>query len=377
MVFYFLSYFLFFILSITNLNSNKRLRYFLYTILGLFLCFGFFCGSDWRSYEIFYNDIKYKDFSNLKYYEEFGFTLYMKLFSSLNIDFWDFTVITKSLCYIVFIATIEKYLNKFSSIAIMYFVPCFGFYLFIDCPFRNLIAITIFLLSIKYLIQKKKLIYISFICLAATFHFSAFIFFLLPFLFEKKISSKIWIILFITIYILFTPEFIKPIIRLIGNIVPYVELKFNGYVGNDSEFASGKIFSIGMLIPIVFFILFVKYRKSIEDNKLGIPIFNMTMLYLLFYRLAVSIEIFYRFQLYVSLFFCIAMVLLLLAIKKSMRTFCILAYFLIASIGMLKLTSDYRYIPYTSYIPYIFTDYPTYEYRSSYNFINSPYATRH
>lgn len=377
MVFYFLSYFLFFILSITNLNSNKRLRYFLYTILGLFLCFGFFCGSDWRSYENFYNDVKYKDFSNLKYYEEFGFTLYMKLFSSLNIDFWDFTVITKSLCYIVFIATIEKYLNKFSSIAIMYFVPCFGFYLFIDCPFRNLIAITIFLLSIKYLIQKKKLIYISFICLAATFHFSAFIFFLLPFLFEKKISSKIWIILFITIYILFTPEFIKPIIGLIGNIVPYVELKFNGYIVNDSEFARGRIFSIGMLIPIVFFILFLKYRKSIENNKLGIPIFNMTMLYLLFYRLAVSIEIFYRFQLYVSLFFCIAMVLLLLAIKKSMRTFCILAYFLIASIGMSKLTSDYRYIPYTSYIPYIFTDYPTYEYRSSYNFINSPYATRH
>lgn len=161
---------------------------------------------------------------------------------------------------------------------------------------------------------------------------------------------------------------------LFGNL-PYVSAKIQGYLLDESEAAAGgSLFSLGMLIQLVFFILLIWKRQVIERHKNGIFIFNFAMIYQLFYRIALTIELFSRFQLFTSVFFCIALIMLLQAFKPSSQKLYLVYLLCIASVGTTKLFADNRYIPYTSYIPYMFqTEQPSYEYRSQYNYMHSPY----
>ena len=40
-----------------------------------------------------------------------------------------------------------------------------------------------------------------------------------------------------------------------------------------------------------------------------------------------------------------------------------------------SITKDYRYVPYSNYLEYMFQPKPSFEYRSTYNQINSPYKS--
>ena len=160
---------------------------------------------------------------------------------------------------------------------------------------------------------------------------------------------------------------------LFGNI-PYFNVKIQSYLLNDNEFADGRVFSIGMLVQFVFFTMFIIYRKYIGRSVNGIIIFNFVMLYLILYRVATTIEVFSRIQLYTSVFFCISLFLLSRVFAKKSRIIYFLYLFWVASIGTIKLFESNKYIPYSSYLQYVFKQKPSFEYRDSYNYKNSPYT---
>lgn len=374
MLYYYLSYISCFVIGISKQRRNKICSLILISLLAIFLCGGYFCGSDWRSYEWMYYNV---ELDNLfyGYYAEPGYYLYMLLWRLLNVDFWHFTIITKLLCFLSFAYIANYYLRDRIWLALMYFIPWFGFYLFIDCPFRNLIAVSLFLIAIYYWAHEKKWKTIFLLILASTFHVSAVVFIPCLFFLKRRVSTKIWIFLFLLFNVFFADRFflVNVINRLFGSI-PYLSDKIQDYLLVDNEYAGGSMLSLGMIIQLVFFVLFVWKRTIIENTKDGNVIFNLSMLYFLFYRIALTIEVFSRFQLFVCLFLCISFILLLGAFSYNSRRLYLIYLLIIATFGTTKLFSDYRYIPYTNYITYMFNrTQPSFEYRSQYNFIHSPY----
>ena len=289
----------------------------------------------------------------------------MLIFKFLHVGFWSFAILTKLLCFISFYYTANYYLKDKVWLALMYFIPWYGFFLFIDCPFRNLIAASIFLIAIHFFVQHKIKRCVLFVLLAATFHISAIIFLPCIFFLNKKVPTKVWILVYVLFNLLF-----------ISRGLPYISAKIQGYLLSGSEAAAdGSLFSFGMLIQFVFFVLLIWKRSIVENNKDGIVIFNFAIIYQLFYRIGLTIELFARFQLFTSMYFCIALIMLMQSFSINSRRLYLIYLLCVASVGTTKLFADYRYIPYTSYIPYIFqVEKPPYEYRAQYNYNNSPYA---
>lgn len=373
---YFFPIFYCYLVTITHKGYRNRLLYLLVIYLALFLCCGYMSGSDWRTYEPMYENI---DFNRLFYYyfSEPGYYLYMLPFRFLEIDFWWFFITTKLLCFFIITRTILHYSQESRFTVFMYFIPWYAFYLFIDNPMRNLIAISIVLLSVRYLIERCFWKYLVLILLAMSFHISAILFFPMYFILSRKIPNAVYIAVFLLFNFLFSSREI--LISLISRFsgVSYIGQKIQDYLIGDSEYAQGRVLSLGMILHLVFFILLLYKKEYIVNRKNGLFIFNAAVVYLLFYRLAVTIEIFTRFQLYFAVFFCIAISWLVYAFTLRSRPVFVTYLLAVALIGTIKLFADYRYIPYTNYLVYSLKgEYPSYDNRSMYNFQHSPYASR-
>lgn len=374
MIIYLFSFFSCYLIGISKQRQNKRIGFLLFTFLTVFLCGGFMCGSDWRSYELIYETIDWDNYG-YDYYAEPGFYAYMAIFKLFNADFWHIAVLTKVLCFLTFLKYLKKYLQDDVLLGLMYFVPWYGFYLFIDCPMRNLMAITIFLLALPYLLKRDFWRYFLLILLASSFHVTALLFLFLYFFAIKKQSTFLWVVIFILVNLFFASRtFIIWLCSLLLGNIPFMMAKIEAYLLDENIFAEGRILSFGMLIHLAFFILLLIKRRCVEERENGIFIFNLAICYLLFYRLATTIEIFMRFQLYFAPCYCIALIRVAQSLAFRTRLLYITYLLCVASIGSLKIFADYRYIPYTSYIPYFLQgDYPSFEYRSDYNHRNSPY----
>lgn len=367
-----------YVVGISKQRYIKSVENFLLIFLALFLCSGFMCGSDWRGYELIYNEI---DFNNYfyNYFAEPGFYIYLSIFKLVNFDFWDVSLITKLLCYVSFIRLFRKILGNDILLCLMCFIPWSAFYLFIDCPMRNLIAISIFLLSIPYLIERNFIKYCLLIILASTFHFSALIYLFVFFIGKNAISNRLAVALVLVVNILFiSKDLTVYIVSFICADIPYVGAKVEYYLIGNSEFAQGRVLSIGLLMQIVYFTLLMWKKRYVTQAVYGNIVFNFSMIYIMLYRLSVTIEIFSRFQLYVAPLFFVAIILVANSFAHTSRLLYI-TYILCTSlfVGYKKITHDERFIPYSTYIPYILTkDYPSYEYRDSFNYNNSPYANQ-
>lgn len=374
MLLYFFSYISCFILGICKQRRNPYIECVLLFAIGVFLCTSYFCGSDWRSYELMYDDI---DCDNLffNYFAEPGFYLYMVAFKLVNVNFWHFFIFTKFLCFVLCVSVIKQYLKEDFWISLGYFLPWFGFYLFIDCPLRNLIAVSIFIHAIYYFTNRNYFTFFFLVIIAILFHFSALLFVPFVFLLKRKIRSGYYIIIFVLVNVLFTSrDFVVFLVQVLFGNIPYFNVKIESYLLNENEFAVGRVFSVGMLVQFVFFAMFIIYRKYVERSVNGIIIFNFVMLYLILYRVATTIEVFSRIQLYTSVFFCISLFLLSRVFAKKSRIIYFLYLFWVASIGTIKLFESNKYIPYSSYLQYVFKKKPSFEYRDSYNYKNSPYT---
>ena len=155
MLLYYIPILLCFLSAISReLSDNDRWYWFMGIILCVFYCFGYMTGTDWRVYEDLYNTL---DFNHLfyEYKSEPGYYLYMLPFRFLGIGFWPFFIFTKSMLFVLIYRTMFEYCRDSKYLSLMYFFPWFGMYLFIDNPMRNLIAIGIFIVSFRYVIEKN------------------------------------------------------------------------------------------------------------------------------------------------------------------------------------------------------------------------------
>lgn len=337
------------------------------SLLCIFLCFGYMTGSDWRSYEPMYESV---NVNNLfyGYYLEPGYYIWMLIFKVLHFNFWTFFITTKILVFLAFVHAINKYALEYRHLVWMFFLPWFAFYLFIDNPMRNLIAVAIILYAYNYLICRKFIKFLVLTLLAFSFHITAFILIPLYFLLLKHIPTKIYVIWMLCLMLFFSNDFIVNLLQHVTG-VEYIEQKLVAYV--DSEDGAGQTFSIKMLINLFFFFLFLWKRDKIEKYPNGVFLLNSALFFVLFYRIGLGMHILYRFQLYFCLPYCIAIILLIrIFTKKSYPVYA--TYLLLVCLAGSTAARTWKYTPYTNYLYYIGSPL-SFDYRDTYNLKNTPY----
>ena len=363
-----------------ELSDSRRWFICIGIYLCLFYCFGYMTGSDWKAYEDIYNNGI--DFNRLfyGYSKEPGYYVYMLLFRVLGVGFWPFFIFTKTVIFLVIYKTIFDFCKESGYVALMYFLPLSGMYLLIDNPMRNCIAIAIFIVAVRFVIEHQFWKFLLCMLLAASFHFSALIIILFYPLLNHNIKTWVYVFLFVVINIFFIDRdfLIGILISLLGK-TPFVQDKVVTYLLMDSVFAQGKLFSFGMIWQTGLFVLMLCYRERIVERiggAKGLFVFNSVMVYMLLLRFAMTIRMFVRFQLYFSVFVARAVGLLLISFEYKSR----LAYWSILCLVSLymctdKITGSARYVPYSNYIVYsIKGENPSYSTRYYYNIKHSPYT---
>ena len=356
---------------------NEKIKIIISLIIGIFLCFGYMTGSDWRAYEVIYYDLDIKE--PLRAQVEYGYQFYMFLFRLFSVDFWTFFITTKVILYAINIRFLMLYNKDKFYFTLAFFISFFGLSLFIDNPMRNLIAVSIFLFSIKYLIQRRFIKYILIILFASLFHISTILIFPLYWLVKLSLGKK----KLIAVYILFNILLwvFDAQLRSLFNFetgITFIDSKISFYFGDNatgSIYTENRIFSLGLMVRFLLFFVLVYSEKQIKD-RFGIVFFNLVILSFFFHRLGIGIPLFGRFLFFVSIPFAIVMIDLINSFEMKSRPFYAIFVALITFYTTYTtITLDYKYIPYTNYLTYIMKkEKPSYYERSMYNFRNSPYA---
>jgi hypothetical protein len=334
-------------------------------------------GSDWRQYEPFYD--KFKINTNLQdSLVEPGFLIYVYLFKLLDVGFWPFAIFTKIVSILIFIFFIKKHAPENANLAIAFFLVSYGLYYYIDNPLRNLIAASIFLFSLQYLIKRDFIKFLLVVLLAASFHYSALITIPFYFLVNVDLKKSTWVIVY-SITILISVLYKGSLIDMISSTFSdnlYIGGKIDFYF-NEGNYIDSRIFTFGGLAKLVFFLLTVYYKDEIiRMNSYGKFYFNWTMFFFIINRFAASIEIISRFQMYFAVLFCITIVLFIQHMDFVIGKLYKILVLLIIYFTMYKeITSTYKYIPYTNYLFYMNND-KSFDERVNYNFLNSPYREK-
>lgn len=334
------------------------------------------CGSDWRQYEPMYENI---DFNNLfaGYYAEPGYYIYMCIGRSIGLSFWPFFIITKIISYLIVSNTLGNIASDYKYLAWTIFLPQAGFYMFIDNPMRNLIAVTLFLISLPFLIKRQKIKYFLCCALALTFHLTAIITPVFYYLLTKRILTRNYIIALLLVFALFSSQAIfSSILTRFANINPFILKKIEWYILGDTPDSVGSSFSIGALLQIVFYLLILKIRNIIESRDNGLIILNGALIFILIYRLGLTISIFSRLQLYLVVFYVTGVCYILYAFRLNVRKYImgsLIFYSLL--IGYKNISSNgWKYIPYTNHLGGLLDDYSrSFNERSNFNPKHTPY----
>lgn len=357
-----------------SLQKNKLVEYYFLLLLLLFLCGGYMTGTDWRVYELAYNDADIKKIFDERF--EIGYGILQSICNKFCIDFWTFHIVIK---IIIFLCTC-RFIDYFKANLLLFwalFLPEMGFFLFIDCPFRNLIAFGIWGIAVPSLLERRAIAYFLLITLAFCFHSSALILYFLYFLWGLHLKNKYWLILFVLMNIMaYKLDYILDNFFVsIFDLAPLLKDKLLAYI-LDEKYLSSKI-NIGTIYRAFFFLFLLYYRTRIEEkHQYGKILFYLSMVFFIIYPFTISLKIFSRFSIYLLPFYILNIILLLSVINKSVIRYFVLSILLGWTFikSYVVLTEDYRYIPYSNYFLYLMEERPSYRYRSNYNINESPYG---
>ena len=347
--------------------SKKTERIILFLLM-IFLCFGYMTGSDWRTYETDYVD----GFTHRLV--EPGYMFISNSASSLGINFWAFHIFFKCLSFILIVQLIDKLCNRNPFFALALWYASYGLFLFINCPFRNVIACGIGALAIIQLLDKRVILFYTLSALAMTFHLSAIILLILPICRFERFSSKLLVTLYLGLLAILLIVGSGFVYNILSALLPSFLLDRLGFYTESN----GSLLSFGLIPRLICLYLLITYRYRIaRNNKYGSAVFSMAYTSLLVSLIYYAFPMLFRSALFLSPFYVVAIFLGLqeMNIKyKSILRLCISFIFL--AVVYTTVRSVY-YVPYTNIIDHAITGkLYDYEYRDNYNFTYSPYREK-
>jgi len=242
-----------FMLFINSLFAFRKRHSKLLTIITLITILLFIGGAgpeyhsynhsrDYINYEISYNNA---DFTGFFERPEIGYTLLMKVGNLINLDFFSFRMVITAICLLlIYQMVIKRYVYNSNYILLMYMM----YPMIIDSEhFRNFIAMTVFLFSIRFLeknLLKDKIKFLVLALIATSIH-TAFIFYT-PLIFVN-VNDKNRLVKGIAIGTIF----LTIVAFLNNNQVPFLQLilkffddeKVIRYLSSRTNF--------GFLIPVI------------------------------------------------------------------------------------------------------------------------------
>ncbi len=364
---YIVTFFAGFILD--NKPEKNKLRTGYIVWLYIFLCFGYMTGSDWRAYELDFNEIT-RPFSD-NYIREPAFGTVFFLFKKCIGDFYLTLGILKCLYLFSLIRLLKVYSNHY-LLAIAISLPISTLFVLIDNPLRFMVALTVVNVALLYQRKNKNVICYALLILAVFFHNTAVFFLLIPIVFKLSvrlysISSVLLICFYIVVtYLSSNADLINHIqTSVFGFVMMHMETKdyLTHYATTDNE----AFFSLGSLIRIGFSCFVILTKGSVEGNSKSEKfLYGMAICDMLLSRVLTIIPTGFRLAIPFDCFY--ALYLAFLFSKKSLISYVIVGYLFLSMCNRLYYNS-YTYIPYTNSIYHIvFQDYDSYSYRSDYNY---------
>lgn len=317
-------------------------------LLYIILCFGYTVGSDWRGYERIYTNWIFED-----YQSQFGAYAYLVEYSnSLNIDFWVFHIILKSIAFLVILIQLLKVRYALTISLGFYMI-----YLFVDNPMRNLLALVISLTAIE-VILKNKLLGGVLLFFAVWFHPSALvaIILILP---TNRLKQLAFLLIPIAVISVYNLDIVTQLMLNSDFLIALLGTKVNFYLMEVGLNNSTGI-SIGMLFR---FLILIGLLHS-NDKRL----IYLYVIYLLIYLSGNVFDVLYRFQLFFIIIFSKAVIEAsnILATKSTQVTRVVLVAVVIHLNIFKEITSVEKFLPYTNILWY--DGGQSFVERSSYNF---------
>ena len=251
-------------------------------------------GVDTRGYCKSFEKIR-----ELKFGErEYGYTLltyFIRLVSHHHRALLIVTSLFFPVCFYHYLK--EEKGTCFSVFLSLIIVMAIEVFVFAFAGIRQTIALSLIMLSYKYLLKGKVVQFSLLILLASTFHLSALIF-LIAYLF-RKIKLGIWhLVLFVSMFLLgsFAP---KAVIDFIG------ETFFAESYGQYGTQYESSISYTMLLLQSGLLMISVFYYKAIKKDSENVVLFNTAFLMLCFQVLTPVIAEFFRVAYYFSIALCL------------------------------------------------------------------------
>jgi hypothetical protein len=268
--------------KLSKQQSTKGIR--MLTILGFLFFFGLrgYVFSDWYGYEYIFQKLPTLWSGNLvegikNANTDIGFCLYSVIIKSIcpNYFFWTF------ISSFIDVVLLDVIFRRYSRYYVFAFVVFFAFAA-TAMEFnlmRNVKAILLFFISLKYLQERRVFPYMLLNVLGILFHISAIVYIPLYFFLHRKLSETFWWIVFVVgnIIFLFPIKYAEPLFTFFaGFISDKVALMIERYF-NNTEYLT---ITFGYIERIVTFVLVMLcYKKLIQQNKSNLMFINIYMLY--------------------------------------------------------------------------------------------------
>lgn len=334
------------------LIKNDRILHYINFVVIFLICSTYYNGSDWRGYEPVYNSIE-SGRSNWN----FSIYLIFSFFQGIGMSFHAMLLT----CKLLVAFSVYRFIRKYSpapQFAFSVFILLGGYYLFIDNPFRQMLAIPFVLWFFSSLMERNWIQMVLSLIIGTSFHSSVLL--LSPLIILRSTMQKnstailflIVIFLIMTItdnWLLYSSQFLAGIPEI-------------GYYARHYMFeADSRIISGSSLIYLVIMIIYFAKRGDRYLDKYDF--FGV----LLFATIILSIKLpeMLRFSVYLFVPFAISLSHKLYG-KKMVKLRGVVVFLCIVLSANVMLSS-YKYFPYTNYVySYLTNQEKSYSYR--YNF---------
>lgn len=233
----------------------------------IFFGFNYGMGGDWRSYKRLYEEIiPYISLKNLgdSGYEK-GYVILNYIFNKLRISYEGYQIIVLLLCIFIILNLLEKKANNFYVAYVYVFNEILLIYS-TEPVLRQLIALTIIIISLNYIEKGQVLTYLILVFLAFQFHESALIgvFFLI---FKYYNINSIKKILFIFILMFIISHNIEYILKIVLE-KSFLFKKYSVYLTNGEYLKHvkrsllGNMYLLTSILIYFLIILFTKFQRK-------------------------------------------------------------------------------------------------------------------
>lgn len=349
-----------FILSLFNyLKENVNKAFFLLLILFV----GVFAGSryniggyDYDVYELMYENTsgKLSEALSSDYFllitTEKGYIALMSIFNSLNFGFNDFLLALGIVCSIGLFFVFTRH-SKLPYVILTIFLAK-GFLYYFFTAQRQVIAVVVCWLAIKYIIEKKLIKFLLLTILASFFHTSAIMFLLAYPIANLKLSNKQVVLLLIGSILIGVLKLGLMLGTFVSGFLPFGAEKLNSYLEGDG--GGINVLNFIEIVPILFIVLNFRNKMQQKVDNFNI-FFNMYIVFVMITFAFYDFVFISRLKGYFIIgYFIILSSLAYIPPKKNMGMgiiFLLLLYCLaVYARELLTFDDGEGYLPYKSYL---------------------------